>query len=115
MEIPILVEPVSNNGYPATCDGPLGLEIEAPTRAEAIQQIRELIDRRIAAGAEVVSMEIGGAQHPLAPFAGMLKDDPVRSDRACWSEYVSMITMLGGGLSMTISMVTTSRFCRAKG
>ena len=77
MEIPILVEPVSDNGFRATSGGPLGLEIEAPTRVEAIEQLRELIDRRIAAGAEIVGMEIGNSKHSLAPFAGMLKDDPL--------------------------------------
>lgn len=77
MAIPILVEPVSGNGYRATSGGPLGLEIEAPTRGAAIDQLRALIDRRIAAGAEVVGLAIGGSQHPLAPFAGMLKDDPL--------------------------------------
>ena len=41
---------------------------------EAIDKLRELIDRRIATG-EVVGVQIGGSQHPLAPFAGMLKGD----------------------------------------
>ena len=77
MEVPILVEPVADNGFRATSGGPLGLEIEASTRIEAINQLRELIDRRIAAGAEVVGIEVGGSKHPLAPFAGMLKDDPL--------------------------------------
>ena len=77
MEIPILVEPISDNGFRATSGSPLGLQIEAPTREEAIDKLRELIDRRIAAGAEVLRVEIGGSRHPLAPFAGMLKDDPL--------------------------------------
>ncbi|MEO8494890.1 MAG: hypothetical protein ABI614_07455 [Planctomycetota bacterium] len=77
MEIPILVEPISDNGFRATSGGPLGLEIEAPSRQEAIDKLRELIDRRIAGGAEVVGVEIGGSQHPLAPFAGILRDDPL--------------------------------------
>lgn len=77
MEIPILVEPVSDNGFRATSGAPLGLETEAPTRRKAIDQLRELIHRRISAGAEVVGLEIGGSENPLAPFAGMLKDDPL--------------------------------------
>ena len=72
-----MVEPVSGNGFRATSGSPLGLEIEAPTREEAINKLRELIDRRIAAGAEVVGVEIGTSDHPLAPFAGMLKGDPL--------------------------------------
>ncbi len=86
MEIPILIEPVSDNGFRATSGSPLELEIEAPTREEAIDQLRELIDRRIAAGAEVVGVEIGSLKHPLAPFAGMLKDDPLLEP---WKEAMS--------------------------
>lgn len=77
MVIPILVEPVSQNGFRASISGPWGLEIEAPTRAEAVEQLRQLIDRRVAAGAEVVELEVRSSPHPLAPFAGMLKDDPL--------------------------------------
>lgn len=76
MEIPVLVEPTSDNRFRATCGG-LGLEIEAPTRTEALGQIRELIDRRVAAGAEVVSVPIANDSHPLSSFAGMLEDDPL--------------------------------------
>jgi hypothetical protein len=77
MEIPILVEPVSGNGFRATSGSPLGLQIEAPTREEAINKLRDLIDRRISAGAEVVGVETSSSRHPLAPFAGMLRDDPL--------------------------------------
>jgi hypothetical protein len=53
------------------------LEIIAPTRDEAVQRLREMIDRRLDAGAEVVGLEIRVGVHPLARFAGMLKDDPL--------------------------------------
>src|SRR5262245_5273681 len=76
MDIPVLVEPAANNGFRAVSGEPLRLETEAPTREEAIQKLRQLIDRRVAAGAEVVAMPVGAAAHPLAAFAGMLKDDP---------------------------------------
>ena len=77
MEIPILVEPVSGNLYRATTGEPLQLATEAPTRDEAIQKLRELIDRRLEAGAEVLALPVGSSVHPLAPFAGMLRDDPL--------------------------------------
>lgn len=77
MEIPVLVEPVANNGFRAVCGAPLRLETEAPTRDEAIRKLRQLIERRVAAGAEVVAVSIGSPTHPLAAFAGMLKDDPL--------------------------------------
>lgn len=77
MEIPVLVEPVANNGFRAVCGEPLRLETEAPTRDEAISKLRQLIERRVAAGAEVVALSLGPATHPLATFAGRLKDDPL--------------------------------------
>ena len=77
MEIPIIVEPIADNGFRASSAGLWGLEIEAPTREEAVQKLRELIDRRLEAGAEVLGLEIRSRAHPLARFAGMLKDDPL--------------------------------------
>jgi hypothetical protein len=77
MEIPIIVEPTGENAFRASSGGLWGLEIEAPTRDEAVQKLREMIDRRLDAGAEVFGLEIRGQAHPLAQFAGMLKDDPL--------------------------------------
>jgi len=66
----------------------LGVQIEAPTREAAIEKLRELIDRRIQAGAEVVGLEISSSKHRLAPFAGMLKDDPLlQSWKKAMAEY----------------------------
>jgi hypothetical protein len=76
MDIPVLVEPLANNGFRAVTGEPLRLETEAPTREEAIRKLRELIDSRVAAGAEVVAVSVGLSPHPLAAFAEMLKDDP---------------------------------------
>lgn len=77
MEIPIIVEPTGDNAFRASSGGLWGLEIEAPTREEAVEKLRELIDRRLDAGAEVFGMEIRSRTHPLARFAGMLKNDPL--------------------------------------
>lgn len=77
MEIPIVVEPTGHNGFRASSGGLWGLEIEAPTREEAVQKLRELIDRRLEAGAEVLALDVCSGAHPLVRFAGMLKDDPL--------------------------------------
>ena len=77
MQIPIIVEPAGDNGFRASSGGLWDMEIEAPTRDEAIQRLRELIDRRLDAGAEVFEVEIRAGAHPLARFAGMFKDDPL--------------------------------------
>ena len=77
MEIPIVVEPAGENAFRAVSGALWGLESQAPTRDEAIQKLRELIDRRLDAGAEVCELEIGRRTHPLAQFAGILKVDPL--------------------------------------
>jgi len=75
MEIPIIVEPTADNAFRASSGGLWGLEIVAPTRDEAVQKLREMIDRRLDAGAEVFGLKIPDGAHPLARYAGMLKDD----------------------------------------
>ncbi len=83
MEIPVLVEPMGDNAFRATCGAPWGLESEAPTREQAVEKLRGLIDDRLEAGAEVVELEIGKRPHPLAKFAGIFKDDPMLEE---WKE-----------------------------
>ena len=77
MEIPIIVEPAGENAFRASSGGAWGLTIEAPTRGEAVQKLHKLILDRLDAGAEVFELEIHGRAHPLARFAGMLKDEPL--------------------------------------
>ena len=77
MEITVLIEPVSGNGFRATSGEPLRLHADAETRDDAIRKLRELIDERIDGGVELVRLEVPTSQHPLAPFAGILKDDPL--------------------------------------
>ena len=66
MEIPIIVEPVPDNGFRASSGGLWGLETETPTREEAIEKLRKLIDGRLQAGAEVLGLEIRSRPRPLA-------------------------------------------------
>ena len=88
MEIPIIVEPAGDNAFRASSGGLWGLETEAPTRDEAIQRLRELIDCRLDAGAEVCELEIRGSAHPLARFAGMFEGDPaLQSWKDAMAEY----------------------------
>ena len=77
MVIPVLVEAISATQFRAATGEPLRLEVEASTRDEAIERLRQLIDSRIAAGAEVIDMPIGTETHPLASFAGLLRNDPL--------------------------------------
>jgi predicted RNase H-like HicB family nuclease len=76
MQIPILIEPIANNGYRARGAEPFGLCAEASTREEALAKLRDLWQARLSAGAQVVALDVAPHPHPLAEFAGMFKDDP---------------------------------------
>ncbi len=86
MRIPVVVEPTSENRFRASSGDPLRLQAEASTREEAVQKLRELVHGRMKAGVQIVSLDLGAASHPLAPFAGMLKDDPLLEP---WKQAVS--------------------------
>ena len=55
---------------------PFGLTAEGATREEALAKLKEQVQARLGGGAELVALEVGPAQHPWMPFAGMFKDDP---------------------------------------
>lgn len=76
MQIPVLIERVSGNGYRARSAEPLGLLGEGATREQAIAKLREQCEAKLQQGAELIAMELGPQVHPLAEFAGMFKDDP---------------------------------------
>ena len=75
MEIPVLIEPVPSKGFRARNGEPFGLTAEGATREEALQKLRELVARRIADGAELISVEVGPFQHPWDRFVGTWADD----------------------------------------
>ena len=58
MQIPILVEPVTNNGYRATCGPPLAVSAEGATRDEAVDKLALLLRDRLSHGAEIVAAEV---------------------------------------------------------
>jgi hypothetical protein len=79
MQIPILVEPVSNNGYRATCGAPLALSAQGATRDEAVDKLELLLRDRLQNGVEIVAAEVPARvlENPWVKFAGMFKDDPM--------------------------------------
>jgi hypothetical protein len=87
MEIPILIERVEGNGYRARSGEPLVLSAEGATQAEVLRKLQEQIEARMAAGAQLVSVNVLSTQeHPSARFRGKWsKDDPVIQR---WKQYV---------------------------
>ena len=75
MQISVLVDRVSGNGYRAQGAEPFGISAEGATREEAIAKVQQMCQARLNGGAEVVTVEVGAAAHPWSRFAGMFKDD----------------------------------------
>src|SRR5262245_31081143 len=78
MNIPIVVEPVENNGFRARSGPPFDLTTEGATRDEAVARMRDQLKTRVQNGTQLVSVEVSAAdaQNPWVKFAGMFKDDP---------------------------------------
>src|SRR5262245_21926498 len=76
MQFPVLIEQVANNGYRASSGPPLALSADGATQEEALARLDQQLQARLKTGSKIVSLEIASAQHPLAEFAGMFKDDP---------------------------------------
>ena len=79
MQIPILIEPVENNGYRASTGEPLGLTADGPTCEVALANLRSLMQSRLQNGTRLVSLDVPTAadsENPWVKYAGMFKDDP---------------------------------------
>ncbi len=70
MQIPVLVEPVVNNGFRARAGEPLALTAEGATPDEAVGNLRAAIDRQLKNGSLLISLDIGSA-NPWLAMAGM--------------------------------------------
>ncbi len=86
MQITVLIEPVAGNGYRARGGEPLPLAAEGATREEALANLKEQLQARLRAGAELTAVDITPTPHPLAEFAGMFRDDPLLPD---WKQSVA--------------------------
>jgi predicted RNase H-like HicB family nuclease len=86
MEIPVLIEAIPGKGYRASTGQPLSLTEEGATREEALANLRQALAARLAAGTEVVPLQLPGTEHPLAKVAGMYKDDPLFEE---WQQIIA--------------------------
>ena len=89
MKIPILVEPIANNGFRATSGPPFAVSAEGATPDEAVAQLRAEIDRRVAEGAVIRSLDITTTEEkPSIWGIGMFRDDPLFDEwQAAIEEY----------------------------
>ncbi|MDP6117556.1 MAG: hypothetical protein QF437_05645 [Planctomycetota bacterium] len=77
MRIPILVEPTAHNRFRATGCEPFADSVEADTPEAALEQMQEMIDRRISEGARIAAVELPDGANAWTEGAGMFRDDPL--------------------------------------
>jgi predicted RNase H-like HicB family nuclease len=81
VQIPVLIEVVAGNGYRASAGDPFGLTAVGTTREETLRNLQELIENRLACGAELTNIDVRPTQHPLAKYAGTWREnDPLISE-----------------------------------
>lgn len=70
MNIPVVLEPIAGNGYRAS-GGPFAITAEGATQEETLAKLRDQIDQRLAAGAQLVELEVKKPKkRPWMRFAG---------------------------------------------
>jgi hypothetical protein len=77
MQIPVLIEPVANNGFRAKAGEPLPVSAEGATPEEAVQNLRAAMDRQLKNGKQLRLVEIA-PDNPWLAMAGMYDpNDPL--------------------------------------
>jgi predicted RNase H-like HicB family nuclease len=78
MKIPVLIEPIADDGFRATGGPPFEVTAQGTTREEALARLREAIDHRMVEGSVLVPLEIDTTEeNPWDAVAGMFRDDPL--------------------------------------
>jgi hypothetical protein len=79
VEVPVIIEPVTGNGFRATGAGGLsvGLSAEGATAAEAIDRLAEQIRTRLHSGAMITDLSVETPQAQWQQGAGYLRDEPL--------------------------------------
>jgi predicted RNase H-like HicB family nuclease len=77
MKLPVLIEKVPGNGFRASGGEPLSLCAEGTTRDEAISRLEVLIAHRLAAGAELIDLDVQSAKQHFTPVPGWSDNDPI--------------------------------------
>ena len=87
MKIPVLIEPIANDGFRATGGPPFEVTGQGATREEALARLRDAIGQRMVAGSVVVPLEVGTTEeNPWNAVAGMFRDEPLFDE---WQEAIA--------------------------
>ena len=78
MKIPVLIEPMNDNGYRASGVGPDALFAEGKTDSEALLNFRKAIEARIRAGARLTLLDVATDEASVTATPGILNpNDPL--------------------------------------
>jgi predicted RNase H-like HicB family nuclease len=84
VQIPVLIEPVANNGYRAKCGEPLPLSADGTTPDEAVRNLRAAMDLQLKNGKRLVSVQMADGDNPWLAMAGTVDpNDPLTKE---WKE-----------------------------
>jgi hypothetical protein len=88
MQIPILIEPVTGNGFRSRGGEPFALSAEGATVEEVQTKLQEQLQARLRGGAEIITLQVAeqSPANPWVHFAGMFKDDPYFDE---WQEAIA--------------------------
>ena len=77
MELPVLIEPIADNGFRAWFSETLGLVAEGPTRAQALAKLKQMLDQRVQSGLEITAIPIANSQVTAPAHGGIWNEhDP---------------------------------------
>jgi hypothetical protein len=74
MEVPVIIEPGTGNGYRATGAGGLTVGL---TAAGAIDRLADQVPMRVNAGAKLAELSVAASAAPWMQDTGYLHDDPL--------------------------------------
>ena len=81
MELPVVIEPIENQAFRARLGDPLGMSAEGATQVEAMQNLKVLLEKRLASGMQISSLTLPLEPHAWMKCAGIFReDDPVIQD-----------------------------------
>ena len=82
MKIPVLIEPLADRRFRAS-GAAWEMSAEGQTSEEALERLRLEVQQRLSHGSQVTFLDTEqlapnkASEHPLARFAGCMKDDPL--------------------------------------
>jgi predicted RNase H-like HicB family nuclease len=87
MQIPVLIEPVANNGFSARTGEPLSLSAEGSTAEEALRNLRASLDRHLSNGKQLRLVDITPTNPWLALVGTHDPNDPLVQE---WKREMAM-------------------------